>query len=84
MPFSELAARYEALPPLHPPRRWNLHAAMEEARRRDEARRHNMSRQNISGYQAQSNNNNDDDDDFYVDEPVRDHHPPVSFLKLYF
>ena len=35
MPFSELVARYEALPPLNPPRQRNLHAAMEEAQRHE-------------------------------------------------
>ena len=85
MPFSELAARYQALPPLNPPRQRNLHAAMEEARRRNDGwmqQMHNMSRQNITGYQVPGNNNNDDD--IYVDELVWDHPPPVSFLKLYF
>ena len=84
MPFSE-PARYQALPPLNPLRQRNLHAAMEEAQRHDDGwmqQMHNMSRQNIADYQAPSNN--DDDDDIYVDEPVWDHPPSVSFLKLYF
>ena len=47
----------------------------------------NVSRQNIAGYQAQSNNNDDDDiyaDDIYADEPVWDlaPAPPVSFFAI--
>ena len=36
LPYEELAAQRAALPPLHPPLPINLHAAMEEVRRRDE------------------------------------------------
>ena len=88
MPFSELAAQYEAFPPLNPPRWRNLHGAMEEAQRhnnrqmqqtrnnqRNEQEAQLQLQQNVAGYQAQGNNNDDDDiyaDDIYVNEPVGD------------
>jgi hypothetical protein len=90
MPFSELAARYEALPPLNPPRWRNLHGAMEEARRRDDRRMQQIRNDQRNGQEDQLqlqqdeaeeerqrfDQQNNDDDDIYVDEPVWDPAPP--------